>query len=378
MPHANEDEVEMEPLPASSPTRLPKSSSNARPAKPRAAVTALTLLKHAFGKSMLAGTDEWRDVAEVVRSSFLIVSKEIKCQDARLRVLEDNHQQQQMEREERDRWSVVHAQLKLFSDELQLLTQELQHLRDDEARRETVVQERLTAQWRAYAEYDARVKHKIAKATRAVETKASRDELQVEMLRLETRVNGQLNTQNTQFALAEHELRALGLKIHGVEARLAQLQKNEAKAAVDESVRTRDAVCKLLLVQKRCQQEIKRLQREFFATYNSHYGTAQRSKTTETMSAVSSSQKMTSTANEATCTKPAHKNIDDVGKSETERHCKSAQGRELVPPSHGGVSHNAPVPLPAVKPTHASLKQRFEDARLKQQACLTRLRQANY
>ncbi|KAF1316351.1 hypothetical protein FI667_g15508, partial [Globisporangium splendens] len=316
----------MEPLPASSPTRLPKSSSNARPAEPRAAVAALTLLKHAFGKSMLAATDEWHDVAEVVRSSFLIVSKEIKCQDTRLRVLEDNQQQQQMEREERDRWSV----------------------------------ERLTEQWCAYAEHDARIKHKIAEATRAIETKASRDELQVEMLRLETRVNERLNTQNTQFALAEHELQERSES--GSRRKRMDQRRNVQTAARPKAVPTGDQATSTGVLRD-VQQPL-----WYCAAIKDNRDDVSNEQQPE----------MASTVNEATCTKPAHKNIGDVDKSETEGHCKSTQGRELVPLSHGGISHNASVPLPAVKPTHASLKQRFEDARLKQQACLTRLRQANY
>lgn len=144
-----EEQVEREPTPEASPTSVRSlqqkrhtthSDGTAPVQSPTDAVRPLLLLEHAFGKRMLEGKDEWRDVADVIRSSFLVVAKELKRQEKRLRVLETTQQSSHtaakvvhnQEEEGEDRWSVMQTQLKLFNEELQLLTQELQHVRANE------------------------------------------------------------------------------------------------------------------------------------------------------------------------------------------------------------------------------------------------------
>lgn len=136
-------EVEREPSPTNATVDAPgrKDEKGVR--------SSSRLLEHAFGTQMLLGRDEWADVADVIRSSFLVVAKELKRHDRRMRVLEANSslhkdqpqqepwkqmemRMQQTESEQSDRWSAMQTQMALLRDELQLLVQQLQQLKESE------------------------------------------------------------------------------------------------------------------------------------------------------------------------------------------------------------------------------------------------------
>lgn len=127
-------EVEREPSPRAGNHDSKRTASARDGASKRAA--PLLLLELAFGKRMLQGQDEWRDVADVIRSSFLVVAKELKRHERRMRALEA---QQKQHADDSTRWTLVQTQLQLFSDELQLLTAQLRA--NEQSAREAVAQD---------------------------------------------------------------------------------------------------------------------------------------------------------------------------------------------------------------------------------------------
>lgn len=137
-----EEEVECEPSPTRAQIkRLDAAGAHDREGE-KGGRSSLRLLEHAFGTQMLLGKDEWACVADVIRSSFLIVAKELKRHDEWLRVLEANdsrHRQQQQkqrlvdqqqQQRESDRWSALQTQMALFSDKLELLAHQLKQLKE--------------------------------------------------------------------------------------------------------------------------------------------------------------------------------------------------------------------------------------------------------
>lgn len=124
-------------LEASSLAEMREDSEPLRPvcvsSAPPTSARASLLLQHAFGSQMLRGHGEWRDVSDVVRSSFFVIAKELKRQDARLQALEAERRTQVeavareavAAAEDGGRWEVLQKHVALLGDELKLLALQL-------------------------------------------------------------------------------------------------------------------------------------------------------------------------------------------------------------------------------------------------------------
>lgn len=162
-------EVEQEPSPSSylihndDKEQRPRSAASGPPAPAATTPPSVTvarrpsILEHAFGRQMVRGDGEWRGESDAVRSSFLVVAKELKRQDVRLRALEGAHsspcrQCRQSKPTRHDgvnsvRWEAgLQEQVALLGDELRLLTQ-LLSASDSRALEATTLSESTRQQW---------------------------------------------------------------------------------------------------------------------------------------------------------------------------------------------------------------------------------------
>ncbi|TMW55536.1 hypothetical protein Poli38472_010418 [Pythium oligandrum] len=96
---------------------------------------------------MVDGVDEWKGVDDVVRSSFLLLYREVKRQNNRIGVLEaqareatqakaiettvvrDDAWKKKHAALQAERWTIIEQQMKIFQDELRQVTTQLRQLR---------------------------------------------------------------------------------------------------------------------------------------------------------------------------------------------------------------------------------------------------------
>ncbi len=85
------------------------------------------LLKSAFGKNMVNGTHEWDSVNEVVRTSFLLLYRELQHQNKHIQILEQKCSVQQTT-EPKERWELLQEQFQLLHFEIQTLSTQVRAL----------------------------------------------------------------------------------------------------------------------------------------------------------------------------------------------------------------------------------------------------------
>jgi hypothetical protein len=88
------------------------------------------LLDYAFGQAMIEGEGAWSKVDHIVRTSLLLLYKELRKQDLFLRNVEEFHDAWREEQLHAiQRWDLLQTQMKLFQEELQHLTNDLRDVR---------------------------------------------------------------------------------------------------------------------------------------------------------------------------------------------------------------------------------------------------------
>lgn len=238
----------------------------------------------------------------------------------------------------------------------------------------------------------------------------SHGELDVKVASLGRAVKDQIHAQNMVMEVVKRELRVVTPKVDELEARLgeistqiaggegtetnpqAPLRANPATTQMTPIVPTeernlnRDALHELLHVQAQCQQEIKRLQ---FALAAHDHRAMQQSKEMKKSVAAAMEQTSATTAREVKekssriATKKSTTSISPAGaqpfaskgleRVDTEIREKAQKRR--MPSLDVDASDETHFEAAGSTGTHATLRQRFADARQKQQECLTQLRQ---
>jgi chromosome segregation ATPase len=190
------------------------------------------LLGIAFGPHLAQGQAEWRDVPEVVRSSFVLVAKELR----RLhRLLLANRQDPVLQRESTKNTSVL-----ILKDEVAQLRAQIQDAQRQADERHAKIKQKLSDLWGEVA----------ATANAAAENAASCEKT------------------HANWAKAERQLQILEIKIEEQVRRRKRDKKQKLQAQQVDA-----ALHELQKSQVLCSQELRRLQRVFEAHDHQVVGT---------------------------------------------------------------------------------------------------------
>ncbi|GAB9473198.1 hypothetical protein Gpo141_00010354 [Globisporangium polare] len=371
-------EVEREPSPTNATVDAPgrKDEKGVR--------SSSRLLEHAFGTQMLLGRDEWADVADVIRSSFLVVAKELKRHDRRMRVLEANSslhkdqpqqepwkqmemRMQQTESEQSDRWSAMQTQMALLRDELQLLVQQLQQLKESEV---SVQKQQFAARPFVALEMEktsthceqrhARLKKRLAGIEQQTKRALERDD-----------------TTQTRLHSAENQLSTLATELQQPKKGSSSSSSNPPSLSASPQEST--AVRELLVAQAQCKEEIRRLQHTLVAHDQRAVAQAREIKRRLAQVSIRNDDRVV-VASQALL------QADKLEARESKLPSVSREGGNSEPRSEGVPAAlegdvKTQQQVPAAKSTeastfgsHTTLKERYARAREKQQESLSQLR----